>query len=279
MNRLITSIIMCVIAMSAIAQEKADIIVSYDVQHKNWERDTVKTIKMTLLANSNKAKYFNDISLWTDSLKSTPEGKKQWSQILRAACMTQTPEGLSIDLRKGPVKTVDAYVFTSLPDERLRYYSKFANEPCYYDESLSEMQWEISDSTASILGYDCQSATADYHGRKWKAWFSAEIPVPFGPWKLHGLPGLILKAEADNGTTFQATGIEKTERIMSPMYSADDYEKKDRKKALAEHEYFLNNREAIIKAQYGGSIKFDQNAIVRTKFDAAKFADEPDYVK
>lgn len=278
MKKTLTSIILCFVAIAAMAQNKADIIVSYDSHMKNWETDTTQTINMTLLANAAEAKYFNDISLWTDSLKSTPEGKKQWQQILMAACMTQSPGGgISIDLTKGPVKKVSTYVFTSLADDRLRLYAEFANAPCYYDEPLSEMQWQTTDSSTTILGYECVMATTEYHGRKWTAWFTPEIPVPFGPWKLRGLPGLILKAEADNGRSIVATGIANTQRIISPMYSADTYQKTDRKKALAENEYFLDNREAILKAEHGNSVRFEYNPADRPKYDADRYADEPDY--
>ena len=80
---------MCLICLTALAQEKADILVSYDAKSKGYESDTVKTTRMSLLANAQEAKYFNDLSLWSDSLGSTPEGKKQLSEIIMAAwCST-----------------------------------------------------------------------------------------------------------------------------------------------------------------------------------------------
>lgn len=88
--------LLCIVSLSGLAMEaqnRADILVSYDVNSINWEKDTLQTIRMSLLANAKEAKYFNDLSLWTDSLKSTPEGKKQLQQIIMAACMTQSPEG------------------------------------------------------------------------------------------------------------------------------------------------------------------------------------------
>lgn len=257
---------------------KAEIIVSYNENSKNWESDTLRTIRMSMLANTHESKYFNDISLWTDSLKSTPEGKDHWTQIIMAACVTQSPEGgLSIDLTKGPVKAVDTYVFTNVDNGTLRYYSKFGGEYGYYDEPLIDMEWQICDSVKNILGYECVQAETNYHGRHWTAWFATDIPVPFGPWKLHGLPGLILMAEADNGNSFVATGIEKTDRIITPMYSADQYDRKDRRKALAENEYFLNNREAILIAKHGADVKIAYDPEDRPKYDAARFANEPDY--
>ena len=257
---------------------KAGIIVSYDESSLNWEKDTLQTIRMSLLANARESKYFNDLSLWTDSLKSTPEGKDQWTQIIMASCVTQSPEGgLTIDLTKGPVKAVNTYVFTDIDKGALRYYSKFGGELGYYDEPLNEMQWQVSDSVKNVLGYECVKAKTDYHGRRWTAWFTTDIPVSFGPWKLHGLPGLILMAEADNGNSFVATGIEKTDRIITPMYSADEYDRKDRRKALAETEYFLNNRESILMARHGGNVEFAYDPEERPKYDAERYANEPDY--
>lgn len=278
MKTLVSSLIMCAAVFGASAQQTADIHVSYDSSSRDWESDSLKTTRMSLLANTTQAKYFNDISLWNDSLMSTPKGKEELNQIIMATCVTRHPDGsISVDMRKGPVKKVNTYVFTSLADNSLRYYSKFGDNRGYYDEALDEMQWEMVDSTTNILGYYCLMATTDYHGRRWTAWFTPDIPVPFGPWKFRGLPGLILKAEADNGRAFIATGLQKSDRSITPMYSPEEYQNVNRKKALTEGEHYLNNREAMLQAQYGGNIQFNYNPSDRPRYDAARYADEPDY--
>ena len=264
-------------AFAASAQQTADIHVSYDSKGRNWTTDSIETTLMSLLANAGQAKYFNDISLWNDSLNSTPKGKAELRKIIMATCMTQNPDGsVTFDMRKGPVKKVNTYVFTDLGGNSLRYYSKFGDEQGYYDEPFDEMQWEITDSTTNILGYECIMATTDYHGRRWTAWFTPDVPVPFGPWKLRGLPGLILKATTDNDRSFVATGLEKSDRRITPMYSPEEYQKKDRKKALSEHEYFKNNSESILRAKFG-NVQFSDEYSNRPKYDAARYADEPDY--
>lgn len=239
--------IVCLTAIAALAQNKADIIVSYDSSFPT-KSGKINTGKMSLLASPTEAKYFNDLSLWVDSLKSTAEGKAKYMEIIKKACMTVGPDGVvSFDMRKGPTKPTNSYVFTDLAKDCLTHYNKFGEDNGYYTEPLSEMQWTlVEDSTTTVLGYECIMAKSDYHGRHWKAWFAPELPMPFGPWKLHGLPGLILKAEANGGFSFVATGLERTDRIMSPMYMQGDYSKVDRKEALKNAEYFANNQESIL---------------------------------
>lgn len=66
----------------------------------------------------------------------------------------------------------------------------------HYSEPVPVMQWEFAaDSTRTILGFECQMATVEFAGRKYSAWFTTELPLPYGPYKFGGLPGLILKIE------------------------------------------------------------------------------------
>ncbi|MCM1077247.1 MAG: GLPGLI family protein [Bacteroides sp.] len=282
MNKLLILTAICIVAIAATAQEKADILVSYESVSPT-PRGKTDMLKMSLLVNATEAKYFNDISLWVDSLKSTPEGGKKYMEIIKKACMTVEPDGsVTFDLTKGPSKKTHTYVFTNLTDGELTFYGRFGEDQGYYNEPFDEMKWTIAeDSTATVLGYDCILAESDYHGRHWRAWFTPEIPVSFGPWKLRGLPGLILKAETDGNFSFTATGLEKTDRTITPMYFKDDYTKVDRLKALADAEYYHNNKESILKAQ-GHDIQVyyrddDGNKIEVPKYDGLKHSFEPDY--
>lgn len=60
-------------------------------------------------------------------------------------------------------------------------------------DTYNHLHWNITNETKKIAGYECIKAVTNFRGREWTAWFTPEIPLPYGPWKLHGLPGLIIE--------------------------------------------------------------------------------------
>ena len=99
-----------------------------------------------------------------------------------------------------------------------------------------------------------------FHGRRWTAWFTQEIPLNAGPWKLDGLPGLILEAACDGGQyRFEADGIQQTDREIGPVYLADEYEKTERIKFLKSKRSFLDNPLGKINAQVAGDMVVVKN--------------------
>lgn len=81
----------------------------------------------------------------------------------------------------------------------------------YYEcvENIETPEWTlVPDSTATIMGYTCQLATTTFKGRVWSAWYTEDIPLDNGPWKLRGLPGLILRAyDGSHQYEFSASGM------------------------------------------------------------------------
>lgn len=61
-------------------------------------------------------------------------------------------------------------------------------------EHFPKIDWTITTDTTKISNHICYKATAEFRGRSYTAWFAPSIATTFGPWKLHGLPGLILTA-------------------------------------------------------------------------------------
>jgi GLPGLI family protein len=73
-----------------------------------------------------------------------------------------------------------------------------AGKESYYRDSIHPMQWKLTQDVKWIDSLECHKAETIFRGRKYTAWYCPAIPVPNGPWKLGGLPGLIIEAYEDN---------------------------------------------------------------------------------
>ena len=78
-----------------------------------------------------------------------------------------------------------------------------------YRETIPRIKWQISDTQKEIGKFHCIKAVGEFRGRKYTAWFTTEIAVPLGPWKLNGLPGLILEAyDSKHEVSFVAKSVQ-----------------------------------------------------------------------
>lgn len=248
MRQILTTIIMCLVAIGASAQT-ANVEVSYS-EISFFENGKERNHKYHLLANPGQSKFFNPRSEEIDSISSTPEGLANFKKTQEAALQAMIAQG-TIDVTKMPRKVESVYVVKSSADSIMTVYDLLgADEAVYYTEPYSEMTWEIGDSTRTILGYECIQADTDYHGRHWTAWFTPEIPIQDGPWKFHGLPGLILEVKTGGEKYgYVADGIEKSEKAISGVYGVEKYEKRDRKAILRARRAMRDNPMGHLKAK------------------------------
>lgn len=73
-------------------------------------------------------------------------------------------------------------------------------EVIYSDAYPEKTKWTINNDQKKKIGtYDCTQAKTMINGRSYTAWFTFDVPVKFGPLKLHQLPGLIVEAMEDDG--------------------------------------------------------------------------------
>jgi GLPGLI family protein len=94
----------------------------------------------------------------------------------------------------------------------------------------SRVEWEyVKDTTKTIANFKCNLAIAKVKGRLYYAWYTLEIPSKVGPWKLHGLPGLILQAhDSNNKVSFNITKISRSKEKI-PSIFIDKYKWVSRK--------------------------------------------------
>lgn len=65
------------------------------------------------------------------------------------------------------------------------------------DDAMPAINWNMASETKNIQELVCQKATGSFRGRNYTAWFTTQLPYSNGPWKLGGLPGLIVEAYDD----------------------------------------------------------------------------------
>ena len=58
-------------------------------------------------------------------------------------------------------------------------------------------KWNLSQEKKNVKNLSLQKAITTWGGRNWTAWFAEEIPFQEGPYKFHGLPGLIVEIYDD----------------------------------------------------------------------------------
>jgi GLPGLI family protein len=100
-------------------------------------------------------------------------------------------------------------LFKSLKTKELIYREFISKKPFIVKDSCPQIQWSILDDSKIIGDLLCQKAIGNYRGRTYTAWFTLKIPISDGPWKLCGLPGLILEAaDEKNHIRFEFQSIE-----------------------------------------------------------------------
>lgn len=151
-------------------------------------------------------------------------------------------------------------IYKNYPAGRLTHTEKICQDWFRYDEDMPQLDWEFTDSTTTVLGYECQGARCKFRGREWTVFFTEEIPLMDGPWKLHGLPGLIMTAtDKDGHYTFECIGIKsKADRAIT-IYKVP-FNKTDRRGYYdTKHRYDVNPY-AYFEATTGGQITVTDEA-------------------
>lgn len=81
-------------------------------------------------------------------------------------------------------------------------------------------KWTILKEYKNIDSLSCQKAITKYRGRDYEAYFCKEMPIPEGPYKFKGLPGLVLEVYSKDGDYhFILDGIKNNNQILHPIQS------------------------------------------------------------
>ena len=143
----------------------------------------------------------NDSSFYTYNLYETL--KKNFSKILDsnsldpAIAMQQSIFSMELN------KASDIKGFNTIYAKKLGInvfgindyiYNNTGYRKYFISDTIEKIQWKLLDETKKIDSFICQKAIGKFRGRLWEVWFTNQIPISAGPWKLSDLPGLILEA-------------------------------------------------------------------------------------
>lgn len=207
MKTLFTSIIAIAITSSALAQnpDKALARVRYSFSHiqDTTQKDKPYTENMLLVIGKN-ASVYTSYDKITRNLEMEKQIKEQMKNQAGTGQMT-----IKIGAEGVIPKAINPLDYFFYANENKFFTKERLINNYLVEEDAPKINWKITKDTASFSGVKCQKATANFKGRNWIAWFAPDMPFQSGPWKLNGLPGLIIEAIDETKTVrFQFAGIE-----------------------------------------------------------------------
>lgn len=140
---------------------------------------------------------------------------------------------------------------------------KIFSDKYRYAEDITKFEWKPTNKTLKIGNLNCKSATTKFAGRDYIAWYTEDIPIPDGPYKFFGLPGLIVKiSDSQNQFDFSLKSVKEIPEIVM-------IEGKSNKKVIE------TTRDKFLQAKK----TFQENAINDLKNRGITFEDESDVNK
>lgn len=166
---------------SQISNKNSNIIVDYEFVINFSSGVSVATAKLQIGSNTTTYKVFHD-------------QKEKKSNDFKYDKKTDS-YNRKIDLSDGS----GMYMKINLIDSTIIHTSNIGKTKYLIHESLPVMNWKLEEGEKQINDFTCKKATLNFRGRDYIAWYNPKIPIPFGPWKFTGLPGLIMEiSDLDN---------------------------------------------------------------------------------
>jgi GLPGLI family protein len=138
--------------------------------------------------------------------------KKQVAEQMAANANTGGP--MKISVKGGRSSSSEYFMFPA--QKKFIRKEKLVNN-YLIEEAVPVIQWKITSDTASFSGLKCQKATGHFAGRDYIAWFCPDLPFHSGPWKLNGLPGLIVEAyDTNKQVVFKFDGLDDASKLEKP---------------------------------------------------------------
>ncbi|WP_295654796.1 GLPGLI family protein [uncultured Mucilaginibacter sp.] len=215
MKKQLLTLFSCMLVAQAVSAQKPDSAQAMVHYKFTWLRDTTQrdkpyTENMVLFVGQNASVYKSyDKKLQADLMK-----KQIQEQMASGA------HNFNVSSR-GESTSSEYFQF---PNENKLIRKESLMTAYLIEEPFPIIKWKIKADTSTIGNLHCQKAMAHFKGRDYTAWFCSELPYRAGPWKLSGLPGLIVEAyDTKKEVVFKFDGIDpviKTNKVASAATAA-----------------------------------------------------------
>jgi len=223
---------------------RAEYQITYQLDSTNVSNKLSET--MLLLIGSKTSKFLSLTTFLKDSIKEHSKSSSNLTQLMAV-----------------PKTAFNHTIFKNYPQGQITSTEYIIRDHYKYEEPINLFNWKITNDTKTISGYNCQKATTTFAGRDYVAWFTNEIPMPDGPYKFNGLPGLIVKInDTKNHYEYKLTRFKKITGNIG--FIERNYIKTTKKEFKKVKKEFSNN--VIEKLQQNGFTITSMNASEKKNF-------------
>lgn len=181
-------ILQAITAFSQVTSGKINYIVTHD-----WVK---KIAAVDYMSKSTKEKYNY---VWGN--RSEYKTKSVLSFNQKAARYEEINEGYEDNEYKFSWRTDEYVIYRDFINMKSYDLIRYSEKLYVVEDSIRNQNWKILNDVREIAGHICMNASYrdTLKMNTIIAWFALDIPVPGGPERFGGLPGMILEIDVNNG--------------------------------------------------------------------------------
>jgi len=225
-KKTVFSIVFSITALYAVSAQEMEGEIRYLLVH-NW---TKKMLTLDYLSQQQKDKMAymwgsrSEWKLYANLYFTSTESKYEDSEE------SAEPEDVGYSWRK------DAYAIRrNFETNTVFDVVTFLGKTYVIEDSLRAPDWKILNDMKEVAGHVCMNAFWEDTVKQQKitAWFALDMPVPAGPERLCGLPGIILEADINDGALLLTADRIQLKKLTKEL----DLPKKVKGKRITEAEF------------------------------------------
>ncbi|OQP63996.1 hypothetical protein A3860_21485 [Niastella vici] len=213
-KRLLLGILLVITAGVSFAQESISLNVVYEFSYVRdlSQKDNPYISNMVLSLGKGTSRYCTEKDYKDNDRNSIAKRKLQQTQTAAAPRPVKAVAGGPALFVGRSGVAIREEIMKDIPKRKLETTGFIGSKVYTVQTELPKINWELRPERKTIDKYGCQRALGRYAGRDYEVWFAPDLPFRDGPWKLQGLPGLILEAhDTNNEVVFTCKGISRND--------------------------------------------------------------------